>query len=530
MAARSIRRTPAALLISAFLLVPHAARAQHPNVRVSSASANQPEEVSIAVNPLDPRDLAAASNIRYGFTNLDAGPTWSESILTSSLGTAGDPVVLYDAEGNLYYAHLSHVPGGPYYDRIVVQRSTDGGLSWNDGAGIGLNDSKMQDKPGLAADQTESPYHGNLYLAWTEFDTYGSSDPADSSRILFSRSSDRGANWSAPYRVSEAGGDAMDDDNTVEGAIPAVGPEGQVYLAWSGPGGIRFDRSPDGGATFGSDVFVTNQPGGWAFDVSGIFRCNGLPTTLCDISHSPYRGRVYVVWSDQRAGGTNTDVFVAHSSDGGSTWAPSVLVNDDATARHQFFPAAALDPTSGILYVSYYDRRATIDDATEVYLSRSEDGGQTFHSVQISDVPFTPDPNVFFGDYIGLAAWNQRVYPIWMRMDGTTLSVWTASLSDTQSVLAISTPARRGVFQLGAARPNPLRSTTWLSYTLARAGPVSVRIVDVSGRQVALLANGVQEAGEHQVEWNARDHSPGLYFCAVSANGETRAGRLIVVH
>lgn len=72
-------------------------------------------------------------------------------------------------------------------------------------------------------------------------------------------------------------------------------------------------------------------------------------------------------------------------------------VNDDATTRHQFFPAAAIDPTTGILYVVYYDRRATIGTDTDVYLSRSADGGRTFHAMAVSDLSFTPDPTVFFG-------------------------------------------------------------------------------------------------------------------------------------
>src|SRR5437867_6032787 len=298
---------------------PSPARAQHPNVRVSSPGSTNPEEVTIAVDPTHQLHLAAGANISYSYYSFDGGLGWTEGVLSSSLGVAADPVVLYDEHGYLYYGHLSISSTGDWLDRIVVQRSSTGGMTWNDGAGVGLDPPRDQDKPGLAVDRTGSPYRDRLYLAWTEFDSYGSAQGQDSSRILFSHSVDLGITWSPPVRVNDVAGDCQDGDNTVEGAVPAVGPQGQVYLAWSGPGGHLFDRSLDGGASWGRDVPVAAQPGGWDFAVSGISRCNGLPTTLCDSGNSPYRGFVYVVWSDQRVGADNTDVFLSRSTDGGLT-------------------------------------------------------------------------------------------------------------------------------------------------------------------------------------------------------------------
>lgn len=409
---------------------------QYTNVRVNNAASTDPEEVTISIDPTNPLHLAAGANITYYYYSTNGGMSWSQGNLTSSLGVWGDPSVIFDGSGNLYFGHLSN-PSFPGYwiDRIVVQKSTDGGQSWDDGEGIGFNPPRrQQDKEWLAADMTASPYEGNLYVAWTQFDSYGSASTSDSSRILFSRSTDAGAKWSTPVRVSDRAGNCLDSDSTVEGAVPAVGPDGEVYLTWSGPLGIMFDKSTDGGDSFGSDIFVTSQPGGWDFNISGIYRCNGMPVTACDVSRSPYRGTIYVQWSDQRNGPGNTDIFLIKSTDAGQTWGGVKRVNDDTTSREQFFSWMTVDQVTGYVYVVFYDRRNTSGDATDVYVARSTDGGETFTNFKVSKSSFTPSSGIFFGDYTNVAARNGRIYPIWMRLDEDTLSVWTALIDESVSL------------------------------------------------------------------------------------------------
>ena len=421
------------LFILFFIINSHG---QYLNVRVDGPQSIDPEEVSIAINPVNPNYLAAGANIDYFYSSSDGGFTWSESSMSSSLGVWGDPCLLYDSLGNVYYGHLSYGSGSGYWiDRIVVQRSTNHGATWNDGAGIGFNPpTRNQDKEWLAVDHSQSPYHGNLYVTWTEFDDYGSSSPSDSSRIRFSKSTDAGLTWSTAQTISDVSGDCIDSDNTDEGAVPAVGPNGEIYVSWAGPLGLVFDKSTDGGETWGNDVFVSTIPGGWDFDVSGISRCNGLPITMCDISNSPYNGNIYIGWSDQRNGTSNTDVFIVKSTDGGNTWSSPLKVNDDATTRHQFFTWMTIDQSTGHIWAVFYDRRNTTGDATDVYVAKSTDGGDTFENFKVSESSFTPASWVFFGDYINIAANNGKIIPIWMRADVSNLSVWVAHVTDSTTV------------------------------------------------------------------------------------------------
>jgi len=400
------------------------------NILVSHPGSVRPEEVVICINPKNPNNLVAGANLDFFYHSMDGGFTWAEGRLSSPLGVWGDPCVIADDEGTFYYGHLSNPVEGEWIDRIVVQKSTDGGATWNQGAGIGLNPPKDQDKEWLAADITDSPYRNNLYAAWTEFDCYGSDDPEDRTRILAARSIDSGTHWSDPVVVSDVTGNCLDSDDTVEGAVPAVGPKGEVYLCWAGPLGLTFDKSLDGGQTFGEDIPVTPLPGGWDIDVAGIYRCNGMPITACDISDSPYRGHIYILWSDQRNGVGDTDVFLVKSADGGKTWGRVTRVNDDPPGRQQFFPWMTIDQKTGNIYAVFYDRRDSTDYNTEIYLARSDDGGRTFTNHKISDYPFNPVSGIFFGDYIGIAADGGMIYPIWARMDGVDLSIWTAVVTD----------------------------------------------------------------------------------------------------
>lgn len=404
---------------------------QYPNILVDNT--NSPEEVTIAINPVNPNILAAGANIDQFYRSTNGGLNWSESQLVSNnLGVWGDPVVLFDSSGILYYAHLSNPISGWWIDRIVVQRSTNNGISWNDGVGIyqGVQ-PQAQDKEWLAVDHSRSPYRGTIYATWTEFDSYGSSNPADSSRIRFSKSTNQGLTWSPAKVISDVSGNCIDSDNTTEGAVPAVGPNGEIYVAWAGPVGIVMDKSTDGGQTWGQDIFVSDMPGGWDFDVSGIYRANGLPITMCDISNSPYRGHVYVVWSDQRNGATDTDIFMAKSTNGGTTWTAPVRVNDDNTTRHQFFVWSTIDPSTGHLWFVFYDRRNTTGAATDVFVAKSTDGGTTFENFKISETSFTPTASIFFGDYSNIAAWNGKIYPMWMRLNNNQLSVWVSIIEDS---------------------------------------------------------------------------------------------------
>ena len=294
-----------------------------------------------------------------------------------------------------------------------------------------------------------------------------------------------------------------------------------MYTSWGGPLGIMFDRSTDGGETFGEDVFVTDQPGGWDFDVPGIYRCNGMPVTVCDVSDSPYRGNIYIAFGDQRNGTDDTDVFFIRSTDGGDTWGDVVRVNNDQAVSHQFFPWMTVDQSTGNIYLVFYDRRDQTGNATDVYMAKSADGGETFTNFKVSESPFTPYSYVFFGDYTNIAAVDGKVYPIWMRMDSGQLSVWTAIIEEPVGVEPGEVPPVVRGFDMAQNYPNPFNPVTTINYDLQEPGSVDLTVYNVKGQLVRTLVSGYQTTGRHTVTWKAEGVSSGVYFYRITVDGHS---------
>jgi hypothetical protein len=67
-------------------------------------------------------------------------------------------------------------------------------------------------------------------------------------------------------------------------------------------------------------------------------------------------------------------------------------------------------------------------------------------------------------------------------------------------------------FALEQNFPNPFNPETTIPYMLPERGMVSLRVFDLLGREVAVLASGLQEAGAYTAHWNAGNMSSGVYF------------------
>lgn len=505
-------------IIAFFLTLGLVVFAQHENVMISDSFS--PNEPSIYVNPNNTDHIVGGANNKNYYYSNDGGFTWSGGVMTSSYGVWGDPCLITDTANNVYFFHLSWPSYGSFIDRIVCQKSTDGGATWNDGSFMGLDGSKAQDKEWATVDRTNN----NIYITWTQFDDYGNLDPDSLSIIRFSKSTDEGETWSEAIKINEVDGDCIDSDNTVEGAVPAIGPDGEIYVSWAGPAGLVFDRSLDEGETWlDNDIFVDEFPGGWNFNVPGISRCNGFPITACDISGGQYHGTIYINWSDQRNGTDDTDVWLVKSTDGGDIWTAPIRVNDDPSGKQQFFTWMSIDQVTGYLWFVWYDRRNYEDNNTDVYMAVSTDGGESFINFKVSEEPFLPWSNIFFGDYNNISAHKNVIRPIWTRLESGIRSIWTAIVD---AEVPIMTDISQKEIILAATMepnyPNPFKQSTYISFKLKQPGSISLKVFDMYGKEVVTIINNeFRNPGKYVEHFDGSnfDLASGVYYFALYGEG-----------
>lgn len=84
------------------------------------------------------------------------------------------------------------------------------------------------------------------------------------------------------------------------------------------------------------------------------------------------------------------------------------------------------------------------------------------------------------------------------------------------------------VYSLKQNYPNPFNPSTVIHYSLPVKSYVRLTVYDVLGREVGTLVDGLQEAGEKSVSWNASDAS-GVYFCRMQAGEFVGIKKMVVV-
>lgn len=156
-----------------------------------------------------------------------------------------------------------------------------------------------------------------------------------------------------------------------------------------------------------------------------------------DKSGGSRNGWIYIVTAEKNLSpaGSDPDIVIHRSTDGGATWSSGIRVNQDAfnNSKEQYMPCIMVDQV-GTVNVVYYDNRNTTSDSTQVFVSRSLDGGTTWSDVQVSDHTFKPltisgAATGYQGDYIGITEGpNGTIWPYWADNISGIYQAWTAKV------------------------------------------------------------------------------------------------------
>jgi hypothetical protein len=409
------------------------------NVDVSNECGPQ-SETFITLNQSKTKMLAAGSNEIFrlpmrGYFSANGGTSWGgvDLPLPPPIGTNGidfgsDPTLAFDSRGNLFYGYIVVFFGngsGINGTEMAVARSTDGGQTYSSVTYFSYEggSNHFNDKPMITADtNANSPFRDNVYIAWD-----AAAGGSTGGGIRVATSSDHGATFTVT-RADDPSGPGRSI-----GASPAVGLNGELYVAWNDYSAnvIAFNRSLDGGKTWGQQRVVAPKVVPFDIDVPAESYRRALVYPVLDIdrSNGAHRGRLYCSWMDQTAAGTS-DIFISYSDDKGLTWSKPAPVTDQlGFAIDRFNHWMSVDPITGDVNASFYDTRNDMTGSrymTDIYFTQSKDGGQSWtpNTRVTTQSSNEHDCNGIFpcsginygnqqGDYEGLVSYGGISYPIW---------------------------------------------------------------------------------------------------------------------
>jgi hypothetical protein len=390
------------------------------NVDASHECGSQ-SETSIAINGASPSNVIAGSNeiqrlpMRANFSK-DGGRTFTGADLplppartNNGFDFGSDPGLTFDSRGNAYYSYIVvfFSSGGSINGtEMAVARSSDGGATWTATYfAPQTGDGQFNDKPMITVD-TGAAHHDRIYVAWDNA-TGNSSSTKNGNNVVLSFSDDGGRTFSTPTAVS---GNFVGRTGGI-GADPYVAPNGDLHVAWQDDAHLVIADavSHDGGATFSAPHAIALVNG---FDL-GI-AAEAVRRALVYPACGALATGLFCSYTD----GTDaaSSVFVAKSTDGGSTWSSKAMPGNG----DQFNQWLAVDPSNGSVNVAYYDTGTHGAAPTRYTLARSTNGGRTYSATPIANAPTDEsccDPSVNlgdqYGDYEGLAASGGVVRPVW---------------------------------------------------------------------------------------------------------------------
>lgn len=364
-----------------------------------------------------------------GVLNENMPPSWTNTT---------DPNVGFDTKGRVYQTML---PFNAFWTNlhpdgeITVSYSDDLGAQWITGNGgkaleqvpnaSSFQLGHVEDKQWVAVNHYPgNRFQDHVYSTWDIID--GNVGSTVKLRMAVSR--DRGLTFGPATTIISSSVDQQRN----QFSQPAVDPSGDVYVAYTNIGvktnsfDLFVTKTSDDGATF-----TTPVKAGSGFTVPTT-RLNN--TTFRDginfafAVSQDFPGHLYLAYNDFN--GSQYNVFLVQSTDGGQTWSAPVVVNDDSTSGRvadHFQPAVAAGP-GGAVAVAFYDRRALCPSDASVI---PQDVGRSNFCIDVSVQPYRDagtmagavpvGPNVRDSNF----SWDPQQPGLLVHADGTTSDLQT---------------------------------------------------------------------------------------------------------
>ncbi len=407
----------------------------------------------IASHPDNPDNLVMGYRIeRPAYScavqvSFDAGRSWdpakfdlppaTERCYTTSLG--------YDKDGAVHLAFVTLAGPGNVPSAAWLTKSTDGGRTFAPATQV-LDGEKFMVR--LAVDRRTSP--ATLHLTYVEASGVGLLQMVPPSAVLVKTSTDGGATFGEPVRVSPT------RRELVGAPVPVVDKDGALHVLYYDYRRDVFDFRNLEGSYGGTIELVvgTSTDGGATFTESTVDSAIRPPEHFLvftppfpSMAADDRTGKLFVAWADKRTG--RSIALLSTSDDGARTWARPARVDDEAGEAYLPQVAVADSGRLDLVYASVGDGQGK---PTEIRFTASTDGGRTFGPARPLNEPFSRellprsprrDAGPDFGSALGLASRDSMALVAWpdTRRGGT--DTFRVDIVAAPVELTRGAPARR---------------------------------------------------------------------------------------
>jgi hypothetical protein len=366
-----------------------------------------------------------------GVLNENMPPSWTNTT---------DPNVGFDTKGRVYQTML---PFNAFWTNlhpdgeITVSSSDDFGGHWvtaNGGEALeqvpnasSFQFGHVEDKQWIAVNHFPgTKFQDHVYATWDLID----GSVGSTVKLRMAVSGDHGSTFSPARTIVSSSIDQLRD----QFSQPAVDPSGDLYVAYTNIGtktnstDFFVTKSTDDGQTFNTPV----QAG--SGNTIGVASGRVTNTTFRDginfafAVSQDFPGHLYLAYNDFN--GTQYNVFLVQSTDGGQTWSKPVPVNDDIASGRvadHFQPAVGAGP-GGAVAVGFYDRRANCPTDASII---PQDQGRSNFCIDVSTQPYkdtgTAAGAVAVGSNVRASnfTWDPQQPGLLVNADGTTTDLQT---------------------------------------------------------------------------------------------------------
>jgi hypothetical protein len=391
--------------------------------------------------PPSPTGSPAAYSIFFRTYQSRAGVGFGPEIQvspTDSINTATDPVIAVDSSHNAWLVWQTSINSSGitalYYAKYNGQTRTMGPQTQL------TNGTAFSGVPSIAATRD-----GTVHLVWV--------DTSTGSSAIWYMVQTPGLGWSAPSQIVFSSGSAQAPSLTAD-------YKGRLHLVWV--------DNRDGN----NEIYYKQYTPGSGWDpVDTRLTIDAANQSQPYVDADP-KGNVYVVWTDQRNGASNPDIFYKERK--GGVWSTDMALvwngTDGNLSAVQRFPGITHDGL-GTSYVAWEDERLPASTAKnkEVFYKSG--------FFNVTAVPVTPP-------------------------------VFASRLLKTY--------------------PNPFNPQATIRFELERDTHVTLRAYDVQGRAVRTLVDSYVAAGVREIRWDGRDGAgrnlpSGTYFLRLEAGRDSQS-------